>query len=58
MPWCLRDSVVRSTLNCLATARYEKDAPGSRDSIASIAASIEFILVELQCVKVEMIGMF
>jgi hypothetical protein len=58
MPLCLCNSVVRSTLNCLATARYEEDAPGSRDSIISIAASIGFILVELRCVKVGMIGMF
>jgi hypothetical protein len=58
MPLCLRDSVVRSTSNYLATARYEEDAPGSCDSITSIAASIRFILVELRCVKVGMIGMF
>jgi hypothetical protein len=46
-PRCLRDNVVRLTPNCLATARYENDAPGSRDSIALIAALIASILMEL-----------
>jgi hypothetical protein len=46
-PRCLRDNVVRSTLNYWATARYKNDAPGSRDSIALIAALIASILVEL-----------
>ena len=57
MPWCLRDNVVRSTPCFFATARYEKDAPGSHDSISSIAFSIGFMVVELWLVEVGMIWM-
>lgn len=56
MPWCLRDSVVRSTLTRFATYQYENDVLGSRDLITSITASIRFILVELQRFGFEMIG--
>jgi hypothetical protein len=58
LPWCLRDNVARDTLNRFATSRYEKDAPGSRDSIAAIAFSIGVILVEMRRVEVGMMHVF
>jgi hypothetical protein len=58
LPWCLRDNVARDTLNCFATLRYEKDALGSRDSIAAIAFLIRVILVEMRRVEVGMMHVF
>ena len=52
LPWCLLASVDRSTPNFFATSRYVKCSPGASDSIASIAAWIGSILVELCGVEV------
>jgi hypothetical protein len=51
-PLCLRVNVARLTLNLFAAWRYEKDVPSLRESIASIAAWIGSMVVELSHVKV------
>jgi hypothetical protein len=56
-PWCLRDNAIRSNPKVFATARYGDGAPDLRDSIASIAASIGSMMVELLVVEVEMLHM-
>jgi hypothetical protein len=57
-PQCLRDKVMRFTPNRFVTSRYENCSPGSRDSIAAIAASIGSILMKLRCVEVRMMHLF
>ena len=46
-PRCLRAKVLRLMSYFFASARYEKDAPGARNSISLIASWIGLIVVEL-----------
>ena len=50
-PWWLRANVDRSTLCLAAIAVYENPSSGSKNSISSIAAWIELILVELSACR-------
>lgn len=51
-PWCLRASVLRSTPYCAAIWVYTSYSPGSHDSIAASAASIELMLIQISRVEV------